>query len=441
MGAGSAAAGAADTAPAGSGPALPPPAPRWASPAFRRLLRLLGGGADHMAEWRGWVRWTLWYQRRSLKGKGYVAMRALTLPIRAAIDAAGGVRRYGRAAEADGGVGPARQLLDQWRLHVAYGIQIPTYYGCRLYRPDRRSRARGYIDQHDSEILLRRLLRGSVRAHTRPFVNKRAFEPWCAEHGLPAIATLLEIGPADPTASGLADGELPPHDLFTKPANGSGGRGGRRWVHHEPGTYAAGALRLDAAGLLAELRRQAAELRTTILVQESLRNHQDLRDLTNGGLATMRIVTIRPLGGTPALQLAVYRMPVGTLSADNFGGGGVAAPVDLATGRLGPALRRDPALRHIVRPTTTHPDTGAPIEGRQLPHWPETVRTVLRAHAAAQGVAPAIGWDVAILDRGPVIVEGNNVPGSPVSQMVTGIGYGETGFVAMVNAYCRAGIT
>ena len=62
-----------------------------------------------------------------------------------------------------------------------------------------------------------------------------------------------------------------------------------------------------------------------------------------------------------------------------------------------------------------HPITGARIEGRVLPLWPDVVRMVERAHALYPDQV-MLGFDVAITDRGPVIIEGNVQSGCDMIQ-------------------------
>ena len=83
-----------------------------------------------------------------------------------------------------------------------------------------------------------------------------------------------------------------------------------------------------------------------------------------------------------------------------------------------------------------HPDTGTLIEGFQLPHWESAKRLVLRAHEALERIA-VVGWDVAILEDGPVIVEGNDSPGASSSQMPSGVPLGETPLVPAVAEHLR----
>jgi hypothetical protein len=171
------------------------------------------------------------------------------------------------------------------------------------------------------------------------------------------------------------------------------------------------------------------------VLQERLQNHRALEPLTLGALCTARMMTYRMPGEAPRLLVACYRMPVGDLPADNYSQGGLVADIDLETGRLGNALRQDE--QRIVVPVDRHPSTAAPIQGHQLPWWPEAVRLVVEAHAAA-GRMVFVGWDVAFLAGGPVLVEANLVPGSKLIQMPSGVPLGETPWVACVNAHLRA---
>jgi glutathione synthase/RimK-type ligase-like ATP-grasp enzyme len=63
----------------------------------------------------------------------------------------------------------------------------------------------------------------------------------------------------------------------------------------------------------------------------------------------------------------------------------------------------------------THPDTGAKIVGRKLPLWEETKALAVQAHRAfADRVL--VGWDIAIANEGPVVVEGNSSPDLDITQ-------------------------
>jgi hypothetical protein len=138
------------------------------------------------------------------------------------------------------------------------------------------------------------------------------------------------------------------------------------------------------------------------ILQACLENHPEIADLTTGAAATVRIVTGRLPDSRAEFVIAAFKLPVGASSADNFAAGGLASPVDEATGVLGPAIAKDLAASWCER----HPDTGAAISGRRLPFWPEAVDLALRAHDALPEFA-LLGWDVALTPDGPSLVETN----------------------------------
>ena len=57
-----------------------------------------------------------------------------------------------------------------------------------------------------------------------------------------------------------------------------------------------------------------------------------------------------------------------------------------------------------------HPDTGVPFRSIHVPFWNE-VEALVKEAALRMEESVFIGWDIAISDRGPVIIEGNAVSG------------------------------
>ncbi len=115
------------------------------------------------------------------------------------------------------------------------------------------------------------------------------------------------------------------------------------------------------------------------------------RDLWPGSINTMRILTLWRDGDlSPFIAGAVQR--IGTedsLPVDNYSRGGLAAPIDAATGRLAAASRRT----HRDRRLTYHPDTGRAIEGEIIPGWDGIKAEVLRLTAALP-LNRFVGWDI-----------------------------------------------
>jgi hypothetical protein len=108
--------------------------------------------------------------------------------------------------------------------------------------------------------------------------------------------------------------------------------------------------------------------------------------------------------------------------------------VDIATGRLGRAsdLGMDASLGWF----SAHPDTGEAIEGRVLPFWDEARRLAIRAHRAfADRVV--IGWDIAILENGPILIEGNGNPDLDIIQRFMRVGLRGQRFGELVAFHLR----
>ena len=233
--------------------------------------------------------------------------------------------------------------------------------------------------------------------------------------------------------------QLPKADLFVKPTNWRQGRGASRWKYIESTDshhYADGSgCELNGNDFEDFVCRTSLEQGRPYIVQPALTNHQTLRDYTNGALATVRLMTVRGSAQSAQPLMAALRMPIGDAIADNFDLGGVAVPIDLKTGICGPGIRKKAQLP----PDTvfTHPDTGSVIAGLTIPCWSECIALTCRAHDLIQAQVPVIGWDVAILDRGPVLVEPNHLPCHNLAQMPGGFPLGDSPFAQVVTTRLR----
>ena len=57
-----------------------------------------------------------------------------------------------------------------------------------------------------------------------------------------------------------------------------------------------------------------------------------------------------------------------------------------------------------------HPETDAEFKGFQIPFWKETLEMLEKATRTMYQVR-YVGWDIAITENGPILIEGNNDPG------------------------------
>ncbi len=154
------------------------------------------------------------------------------------------------------------------------------------------------------------------------------------------------------------------------------------------------------------------------LLQKFTSPHADIRGLCGDRLATVRMITLAS-GTGPKLFRACWKIPAGANTADNYWRkGNLLAKVDITRGRV---LRVLSGSGLDLAQHEHHPDTGVPLTGFQIPHWQRMVDTVIEAARLMQQV-PLIGWDVAALDDGPVIVELNERPDFFLPQLADGRG-------------------
>jgi hypothetical protein len=106
-------------------------------------------------------------------------------------------------------------------------------------------------------------------------------------------------------------------------------------------------------------------------------------------------------------------------TVDNLHAGGIGALVDLDSGKLSKSsnLGSDARLGWF----STHPDTGASIEGRVVPFWDDVKQAAVAAHRQFSDRV-VVGWDIAVLEDGPILVEGNGNPDLDILQRYMRIG-------------------
>jgi hypothetical protein len=390
-------------------------------------VRVLSGAAVHWlfvrrdADAAGYIHGSFLHEawdEASLPGRLALVQGALLWPVTMLGLASALTARNGLATRRRTGVGLLPQLRQQLGLAARLSVPPYWYYMFEFYDDEKRAQADKFLYRFETKngiyTFLRKYLTGPET--TEALSNKARFAERCAEHGLSVVPALLVAEDGEVRGVG-GPVRLPAADLFEKPLRGAGGRGARLWRYREGRYRAEGTTEsLDAEDLLQHLR--FASRRRSLVVRLRVENHPSLDDLNVGALNTVRVVSCLNETGAAEITHAVLRMArnPGTL-VDNFHGGGIAAKVDVVTGALGPAT--DMGTTPRTSWWTRHPTTGAPIEGRKLELWDETLDLVRRAHEAF-GDQVAVGWDVALLPAGPALVEGNKSPDLDIIQRTGG---------------------
>jgi len=295
-----------------------------------------------------------------------------------------------------------QQCRDQFRLAFTSGLLPPWYYVFDLYRPGELKKARAFLTRGGTKHSTMKML-AKARGSTSPLDDKEAFARFCTKRQLRTLPVLFSVSGDE--LRGIAGAECAfKADLFFKPVCGRGGKGAERWDYAGSGLYRSVSGQLLSAPELIDRLRDLSRYQP-YLVQERAKNHRAIEDLGNGALSTVRILTALDEEEKPEIIGAVLKMAVGrNVTTDNVHAGAIAAPIDIEHGSLGQATYSgfDPRKAWIDR----HPESGARITGRTLPMWDELRGLALKAHSAF-GEWMIVGWDIAILENGPILVEGN----------------------------------
>lgn len=160
------------------------------------------------------------------------------------------------------------------------------------------------------------------------------------------------------------------------------------------------------------------------LVQPVLKTHSSLLAISSSNaLSTARVITCAT-GDGPVIMLALMKLARSPNQTDNFHlgmSGNMVAKIDIDSGRLGPAMGSLRGDFPAFTPFPVDPVNGEPIDGRVVPFWRETKAIALKA----QGTLPqlkSLGWDIAITDLGPVVVESNANYASEIMEVAYGRG-------------------
>lgn len=137
--------------------------------------------------------------------------------------------------------------------------------------------------------------------------------------------------------------------------------------------------------------------------------HPEMSKFSRNSVNTVRVVSVYAFGKVHMLYAAM-RMGGGESVVDNFHAGGVLALVDVSNGVL-----ETEAIDLAGNFYANHPVTGEKILGFEIPFWKEAVQLIEKAGTVVPGVG-YVGWDVAITENGPILIEGNTAPAPNVLQ-------------------------
>jgi len=148
---------------------------------------------------------------------------------------------------------------------------------------------------------------------------------------------------------------------------------------------------------------------TDLIIQERLYDAPALCRLSGKrSLQTMRINTLLEDDGDVSILFYMLKIIAGDMVVDNFSMGATGNLIgfgDREQGVLRGAITLDSSGSGLAT-IHSHPVTGISLDGFVIPYWRESIELVSAAQRYFKSLR-TLGWDVALTDSGPVIVEAN----------------------------------
>lgn len=146
-----------------------------------------------------------------------------------------------------------------------------------------------------------------------------------------------------------------------------------------------------------------------LFCEDTIIQNSEMSKLNPTSINTVRITTIL-WNGEAHFMYALLRCGLTGMQVDNVASGGIYTVLG-EHGKVVNPFWSDKTLKTYEN----HPTNGFKLLGFSVPQFDEAVQLCKKA-ALVEPHMKYIGWDVAITDNGPVLVEGNQLPGYDMPQ-------------------------
>ncbi|MCF2621001.1 sugar-transfer associated ATP-grasp domain-containing protein [Collinsella tanakaei] len=151
------------------------------------------------------------------------------------------------------------------------------------------------------------------------------------------------------------------------------------------------------------------------ILQDFVHQHPAISNLCPNSVNTVRIVTLRYHKKAHVFYALLRMASRADSSVDNATQGGTFVGIDENTGKL----MKYGHYFYRGEGETAHPVTGTVYEGYEIPYWDQIMKMVVELHEYFRGMV-IIGWDIALTENGPVILEINSKPCTRMAQLAHG---------------------
>lgn len=143
-----------------------------------------------------------------------------------------------------------------------------------------------------------------------------------------------------------------------------------------------------------------------LIFESVVRQTKQFAEFNESSINTVRFMTTLWPDGSARVIATWFKVGRAGKCVDNAGSGGnVDAAIDSETGRIYNVVQFDGWRR--TKAIDRHPDSGSLLNGVVIEHW-DTIKAEVIRFQQAFPYCKAAGWDIAITDEGPVIIEVND---------------------------------
>ena len=157
-----------------------------------------------------------------------------------------------------------------------------------------------------------------------------------------------------------------------------------------------------------------------LIFQEMLKSHKNIYKLCPvKAVQTLRINTYYTLHNEIEYDSYFIKLPPPNAISDNSYTGCIMVSIDPNTGKLQRTGFTKYGNKIGHQNITSHYNSDIKFENYQIPFWKETKILIKKLHSIFPKLR-FIGWDIAITNEGPVVIEGNSVGDILFEQLVSG---------------------
>jgi len=269
------------------------------------------------------------------------------------------------------------------------GCTHKEYYIYRFYELSREEQEKVFVAEYSKKLIekydIESTLMGTLtdKGRTNNYFSEYLGRPWCVNNNV-SFEEFKEI---------FSDIER----IIYKPVDGNRGKGIKAFYISDD----------SIKDVYEELTGYPEGVVEAFVIQ-----HPELSRLSPDSINTIRIVSLSSNKKSVAdngdnLDIAYAALRIGRNNSvvDNFHSGGMVAAIDMETGKL---VTDAADMKGNV--FAKHPDTGTQIKGFEIPYFNEAIDMVKEA-IRKNKIEGYLGWDVAISETGPVLIEVNARPG------------------------------